>query len=541
MVLACAPPSSAPKLPPAPPAPPDGAGVVVGPAPLRRLTNHQYLNALHDLFPGQALALPDLPDDALVAGFDNAAEAQQPSDVRIARYEAIANLYAEAVTPDAPAVRALVGCDSWDTPDASAACASAFVARTGTRLFRRPLTDAEQQRFTQRLLAWKDAIDFEGAVRLTLSALLQAPQFLYRPEPDGASTAPGDITPVDPYAMASRLSFFLWQSVPDDALLAAAARDQLRAVADIAGQARRMLADDRSRRVFWDFHRQWLGLDRIDDAEHAARTPEVDAGWGEGTQASAGAESRSLIENLLAGGGTLADLLTSRRAWPDGEMARIYGSPAVADDAAATGPGLELSASERAGIFTRVAFLAGYSHRGGTSPPLRGNAIRMRLLCAPPVSPPPDADLSTPVADPGAGPQTNRMLFEARTRPAACQGCHAQLNGLGFGLENYDAAGAFRTHDNGLPVDASGQIHGTDVDRAFTGAIDLSQALGRSRVVHACATQQWVRYALGRAAVDAEAPLVQALSARFLASGGDLRGLLMDIVTAPSFRLRRAD
>jgi hypothetical protein len=146
-----------------------------------------------------------------------------------------------------------------------------------------------------------------------------------------------------------------------------------------------------------------------------------------------------------------------------------------------------------------------------------------------------------PVGDPASGPQTNRQLFEARTRPAACQACHAGLNGLGFGLESYSASGAHQSLDNGLPVDATGQISGTDVDGPFEGGIELSAKLARSGAVHHCATERWIRYALGRAAVDAEGPLVEALATTFLASGGDLRQLLVGIVTAPTFRMRRIE
>src|SRR5262249_35526664 len=154
---------------------------------------------------------------------------------------------------------------------------------------------------------------------------------------------------------------------------------------------------------------------------------------------------------------------------------------------------------ERAGILTRVSFLAGYSHRGATSPPVRGNGIELRFLCQLPVSPPPNADLSQPKAEPGDGPKTNRQLFEARTKPAMCQTCHGALNGFGFGLEKYDAAGHFHTSENGLPIDASGTIRGTeDVDGPYDGAIALSEALAKSKTVHACATERMVRFALGR-------------------------------------------
>ena len=521
------------------PPPPPPAPVAVGPAPLRRLSNREYLNALADLFPDQHPTLPELPNDTPVAGFENAAETQQPSDLRIARYQTIADLYAQAATVDTDAVRALVGCSDWSLPSQAATCVAQLMTGVGARIFRRPLDREEQDRFTTRFAGWSAAVDFEGAVRLTLSAMLQSPQFLYRLEPVPTTVAPGSVVPVEPYAMASRLSFFLWESIPDDILLGAAARDELRTVEQISDQAQRMLGDDRARRLFWDFHRQWLGLDRILTEEHLVRTPEVDPLWTSASQSSAAEETRLFVENVLMDAGTLPDLLLSGRAWVNGEMARIYGLAPPSDRAAWSE--VSLPSTERAGLLTRVSFLAGYSHRGGTSPPVRGNAILLRFLCQPPLSPPPGADLSMPVGDPASGPQTNRELFEARTSPPTCQACHATLNGLGFGLESDSASGAHQSLDNGLPVDARGQINGTDVDGPFDGGIELSRALARSAVVHHCATERWIRYALGRAAVDVEAPLVESLAANFLASGGDLRKLLMGIVTAPTFRMRNVE
>jgi hypothetical protein len=516
----------------------DHAAPVVGPAPLRRMSNREYLNALADLFPDQAPALPPLPADTDVAGFENAAEAQQPSDVRIARFEAIANLYAEGATRDPAAVQALVGCDSWTTPTEEAACARQLIEHTGRKLFRRPVTAEEQDRFTLRFAAWKASIDFEAAVQLTLSAMLQSPQFLYRPEPAlPGGGAPG-LAAVEPYAMASRLSFLLWESVPDEPLLEAAAQDQLRTEDQVRAQAERMLDDPRARRMLWDFHRQWLGLERVLSDEHQVRTPEVDPGWTASTPAAAVEESRRFVENV-APGGTLRDLLTSRRAWVNGDLARIYGVPAPSDPAA--WQEVELPAAERAGLLTRAAFLAGTSHRGGTSPPIRGNAIQLRMLCRLPVQPPPDADLSMPIAAPDDGPKTNRMLFEARTAPPQCQGCHVGLNGLGFGFEHYNAAGGFQSQEQGLAIDATGAITGTDVDGRFDGALALSATLGDSEQVYRCAAQQWLRFALGRAPVGAELQLVEALTAQFLGSGGDLRALVLDIVTAPTFRMRKLE
>jgi hypothetical protein len=524
-------------------APADSAATAsIGASPLRRLSNGEYLNALHDLFPAQSPTLPELPADIPVADFDNAAQGQQPSDVRIARYEAIATIYAEGATIDTPAVRALVGCDDWSTPDLANACATKLVDGMGGRIFRRPLTSGEHDRFLANFLTWQTAVDFEGAVRLTLSAMLQSPQFLYRVEPQPSDQPPGTVVAVEPYAMASRLSFFLWESIPDQALLDAASRNELASDDQLRAQADRMLHDDRARRLLWSFHRQWLGLDRILLDENRVRSPAVDAQWSDATPPAALMESRLFVENTLAQGGSLRDLLTSRRAWLDAEMARIYGVPR---DPASSDPAAWIETSlpeaERSGVLTRASFLAGFAHRGATSPPVRGNGIQLRLLCQLPLSPPPGVDLSQPMATPAQGPQTNRMLFEARTRPSMCQACHASLNGFGFGFENYNAAAHFQTMESGLPIDAKGTIHGTDVDGPFDGAIALSEALSRSAVVHHCATEQLFRYALGRAPEDVEAAAIDALAKSFMASGGDERTLIESIVTSPSFRMRRLE
>lgn len=494
-----------------------------GPAPLRRLTNEEYLNALHDLFPEVSIALPPLPESTIIAGFDNAAEAQQPSDVAIARYEQIANLYAATIAPDASA-----RCDD------SVACATRFITTMGRRIFRRPLAGDELTRFQTKFAAWQSAVDYRAAAQLTLSAMLQSPQFLYRPEPTTSTT--GTLEPVESYALATRLSFFLWASTPDDALLAAASSGALSSEDGVRAQAERMLSDDKARRTLWSFHRQWLGLDRILSDEHTYRTPEVDPKWTPQSPISAERETELFVENVLSGHGTLHDLLTSRSAWVDGETSRIYGLAAPQDPAAFTETTLP---SERAGVLTRVAFLAGTSHRGGTSPPIRGNAVLLRMLCEPPVSPPPNADLSMPTAPPNSGPQTTRMLFEQRTAPAQCQSCHVSLNGIGFGFESFDAAGAHRTMESTLPIDASGVLLGTDVDGSFDGAVQLSQMLDRSVDVKKCATRQWLRYALGRGADPAEQPLLDAWTSAFVASGGDVRSLLVSIVTSPTFRFRK--
>ncbi len=501
----------------------------VGPAPLRRLSNAEYHYALADLFPQAKAALPTLPSDGVVGGFDNAAEGQVASDVRIARYEASANAIAAEVASTLP------DC-SYANEEQHEACVRSFVAREGRRLFRRPLSTNELDSWTTRFSRWQKSVDFEAAAQLTLSAMLQAPPFLYRPELVSSDVAPGRVSSVEPYAMASRLSFFLWASVPDEELLAAAGGDQLHTTEQVEAQAKRMLSDPRAARVLWDFHRQWLGLDRILEDEHQARTPRVDPDWSVARQRAVYQESRLFVENVLLAGGSLRDLLRSTRAWVNDDVAKLYGVTTPARDGFFA---VDLPPSERAGILTRAAFLAGTSHRGATSPPVRANAVRIRMLCKLHVAAPPGTDTTPPT--PSAGLKTNRMSFDERTAATACQACHASLNGIGFGLESYNAAGAYTALDQGLPIDASGQLLGTDVDAAFRGGVELSQRLADSYELHRCAASQWLRYALGRAPVDGEQALLDALTTRLMQPGASVLDLLLGVVTSSTFRYQHAE
>ncbi len=504
----------------------------VGPAPLRRLTNSEYANVLGDLFgaAGEGLVLPALPGETVVGGLENAAETQRPSDVLVARFEETANAYAAQVMSKPEWAAALIGCDP-----AAPGCAGEFLTRFGRRVFRRPLTAEEYSRFFKQFAAWQREVDFEGAVQLTVSALLQSPQFLYRPEL-AESPVWGPSVEVEPYNMASRLSFLLWESAPDETLLAAAEKGELHTVEQISAQVERLSHDPRARRVFWSFHRQWLGLERVLQDEHAVRTAEIDPGWSALSQTSAVEESKRFVSNVLFDDGTFRSVLTSRRAWVNSEMARVYGVSVAA------GPNdwveASLDPAQRSGLLSRVAYLAGFSHRGATSPPIRANEIQLKLLCQSPHPPPPNLDTTPPAQLTDGGAATNRQLFEARTASSVCMGCHTALNGIGFGLEHYSASGAYQATDHGLPVNATGHLAGSAVDRDFDGAVDLAEALSESPVMYDCATSMWLRYALGRAPTEAEQPWQQRLSAHFAQTHGDVRALLVDIATGESFRKR---
>jgi len=500
--------------------------IALGSAPVRRLTNVEYQNTVRDLLGGALPVLPEQPSDAVLEGsFENDALSLGPSDVRVSRYETAATLLGEHAVTDAIARQRVLPCDPGDV-----GCGRAFAESFGRRAFRRPLTEEELGRWSAFFEAQRTAIDFDAAVQLTVSAMLQAPQFLYRLESEGTPLNAQQIE-LSQYELASRLSYFLWESMPDDSLLGAADRGELATQAELEGQARRLLADPRAQASVRNFHRQWLYLDRV-LAEN--KLPELFPSWSDQAQRSAREETLRFVEGTFFGGGTIEDLLTSPVAYVDDVMAELYGVPAPAEPWSP----VELDPSERAGILSRIAFLAGNAHEANGSPPLRGIYVMERLLCEPRPSPPANADLSPPMADPERGPVTNRDLFEERVAPSNCQGCHVRIDGFGYGFENYDAAGQFRAEDNGLPVDATGYASGIGNDAEYDGAVELQALLAQSEVVHDCVAKQWFTYVNGRPMEPADTCQVEAIQQAFAQSGGRLEELLVAIVLRPEFRLR---
>jgi hypothetical protein len=506
----------------------DPGSIELGSAPVRRLTNVEYENTVRDLLGGSMPPLPEQPSDVVLEGsFENDATSLGPSDVRIARYEIAATELGEYAANDSEVRARILPCDPVDDP---AACGRTFVESFGRRTFRRPLTAEELDRWGSFFEQQRSSIDFDAAIQLTVAGMLQSPQFLYRLE-DQADPMDQDQLLLTQYEVANRLSYLLWETMPDDELLEAAARNELETEAQIEAQARRMLADNRARAAIRNFHRQWLDLDRVLDDD---KVPELFPMWSEQAQWSAREESLQFIERTVLEGGTISDLLTSNVAYVDDVMAELYGLSAPDEPWSP----VELDPRERAGILSRIAFLAGRAHSANGSPPLRGVYVMDRILCEPRLSPPADADVSVPEQDPDLGPRTNRQLFEERTAPSTCQGCHVRIDGFGFGFEDYDAAGIFRTLDNGLPVDASGVVVGIGNDGPYDGAVELQSLLADSEVVHDCVVRQWFTYAYGRSPEPADACQVEALQQSFLDNGGSIIELLVDIVTQPEFRLR---
>ena len=500
-----------------------------GPSPLRRLTPTQYANTVRDLFPGVAVPALTIAVDPSVHGFENNGEAQVPSALLVEQYQraALAVTQAAMAAPSGSPC----GVDGGEDP---IACGREFLREFGGRAFRRPLTDGEAEVFLGFFDRQFAEAGFSVALPLTLQAMLQAPQFLYFLEFGGEPVegVPG-VVALTGYELAARLSYFLWDTTPDAALLAAAGAGELDTVEGVEAAAERMLADPKARGAMVNFHRQWLGFDAIERIDPDPATYPM---YAPGLKASLRGELERFVSWVLfEGPGTFAALLTARTSEVDAGLAGLYGVAAPAEGA---WTGVELDEAQRAGILTRAGFSAATAHAVHPSPVKRGVFVLSRLLCAPPAPPPPGASTELP-GETGEAPTTNRERYARHTARAECAACHTTIDGVGFGFEHYDALGRFRELDGGQPVDARGELVGTDVDGEFDGAVALSQRLSESAQARGCVVSQVFRYALGRGTTVDDACGLMRLRAEFEAVRGDMRALLRAVVTSDAFRLRR--
>jgi hypothetical protein len=509
----------------------------IAPAPLRRLSYAEYQATTTDLLGGLKTAAITLSRDPDEGGFENRAKLLNPSPMLVEQWGdgAIGAGLAASTAMSTSGATSIVPCTPKTTTD-EAPCGVQFIQQFGAKAFRRPLTTEEVADYTAFFEGERANSNFQGAVQLTTEAFLQSPQFLYRMELGDPTTVAADRVKLTSYEIATRLSYLVWGSAPDTTLTAAAAGGGLDAADAREAQARRLLQDARAGAMMVEFHRQWLDLDRLSkEAKDPKTYPKYDATL----ESAIREESDRFVRKVLwQGPGTLAAFLTSPDTQVNAPLAALYGVAAPTSTSDSGWGDVTLDPTQRAGFLTRANFLAARAHQLEGSPPLRSVFIRDRLLCLPPLMPPADANLSEPAASPGATAQTNRQLFEARIAPATCKGCHTIINPMGYGLENYDAVGAYRTTDNGLPVDASGSINGTDVDGPFTGGVELSQKLAQSKTVATCATTNWYAYAQGRDLGTADACRLAKLNLALSDAGGDVREMLVAIVTSPEFIYR---
>jgi hypothetical protein len=403
----------------------------------------------------------------------------------------------------------VVGCDPAD-----AACSTAYVEHLAGRAFRRDLDDdelADLQSFFNEEPGLSDA---RAGLTLAVEYVLQSPGFLYRVD----RVSRKDTGHVDATSLASRLSYFLWGTMPDDELRSAALEGRLESTADIETQVTRLLDDERAKDAVLHTAGQWLDFERLD------RTVKTEAdGFTAELRAGFALEQEMLVkETLFAQNNDVTALLNTTEAYVNDAVASLYGVAPSVDGSAIQLP------PERGGLLRRGGFLASHAHPTHPSPVQRGVFVLDRLLCTELGPPPAGANVTPPVPS-EAGAQTNRQVVDERTSGGSCVGCHSLINPIGYALETFDTVGRLRSDDFGLPIDDNGRVFGADVH----GAQGLVDELSTGTRVQRCAVRKLLVSAWGTLEAD-EACLVDDIIKTSRSTG--VRDLLFAIATHDSFR-----
>jgi len=492
-------------------------------ASMRRLTRFEYNNTVRDIFKITTRPADALPGEEIGNGFGNAADALGVSRLLIDGYRMVAHAIALQVAPDNAAASAFAGCPS---PLNESTCSSKLIASLGLKAFRRPLEARETTSLTSIYSMGRMTGDFAAGARAVIERVLQSPQFLYRIEFGEAVDGSTNLMRPAPYEMASRLSYLLWGSAPDQPLLDAAAAGKLRTKADILAEAQRLVADPRAKDIARFFHGQLFGIRGLDALVRDVNFyPTFKPGMG----ALMRQETEQFIDHVVWNGmGTFNELMTAPYTFVNSTLASFYGMPPVTGDAFTK---VNVDTSKRLGLLTQASILALTTPGSRTDPVVRGKWVYTNMLCR--SVPDPPAGIP-PVADPSPG-VTTRQRFEQHRSSPQCQGCHMMLDPIGFGFENYDGVGLWRDTDNGLPIDASGSIPDTDVAGSFNGAVELARKLGESRDAQNCYVGKWLTYAYGRVETAQDACTRVSLQDAFAAAGGNIRQLMVALTQTDAF------
>lgn len=497
----------------------------VGLAPLRRLSHVEYQYALVDLIGDAALArqaTQDFVPDPVSLGFSNSARFLDVKPVMLQSYQAAAELVASEAVKN---LAALVPCN----PSGGEACARTFIEDFVGRAYRRALTTEEVDRYLTVFRTGAMGATFATGIEWVVGTALQAPNFLYRPEVEGDLTQTQALAP---YELASRLSFLLWQSIPDQALLDAARTGQLTTRQDVEREARRMLADPKAERIF-TFFEQWLDVDELPGLR---RDPTAFPGLPANLPDLLREEARQVVAHSVLEGGSLEDLLTGEYSYVNGPLAQHYGVPGVTGDAFQR---ITWSSGKRGGFFMSSGALVSHDKQTRTSIVNRGLRVRTLLLCQNIPAPPNNVPLNLGPID-GTASQGDR-LAQHRT-DAACAGCHNLLDPLGEPFEHIDAVGRERTVDEGgRAVKTAGTITATQaVDGPVTDGLDLVKKLAGSDEVRACVVTQAFRFGAGREESEADLCSCQRTLQAFKDANWNVKELFVAMTQTDDFLMRPA-
>ena len=504
-----------------------------GPAIMRRLTQDQYRNIIADVF-GSTTKLggrfePDNREQGLIAIGSGQASVTAAG---LEQYDKMARSIGDQIVDEQHRMQ-MIPCKPASATAPDDACTKTFLAKVGKLLFRRPLTDKELNGFVaSAAAATKKTNNYYQGLSLGLSGLLSAPQFLYRQEVVEADPAHPGLQRLNAYAKATRLSFFLWNTAPDPALLAAAESGEIHSTKGLAKQVDRMLASPRLEAGVRAFFTDMLEFDTFDTlAKDATIYPKFT--FAAAAQAKE-QTMKTLVDLLLTNDGDYRDIFTTRKTYLTPLLGSLYRTPVMAPDGLpdAWVPYEFQPASGQSGILTHASFVALHSHPGRSSPTLRGKALREVLLCQKVPDPPGNVnfDFVQDTANPNF--KTVRQRLTAHATEAMCTGCHKITDPMGLALETFDTIGGYRESENGTKIDTSGELDGVK----FADAAGLGKTVHGNANAAACLVKRVYTYGVGRGATKTENEwLKDVVEKRFAADGYRLPQLLRRVATSDTF------
>ena len=498
------------------------------PPDMRRLTEAQYQNVIADVFGIDVEVAgrfdPLLRTQGLVA---LGAREARITPTGFERFFNIARTVADRVT-DEQHRHTLIPCAPKTLSAADDDCARAFLTQSGRLLFRRALTTTEADYFVK---AANDAAvahgDFYHGIATSLTSMLVTPQFLF--VADTTETDPSDKAKerLTGAARASRLSFFLWNTSPDELLLSAAERGELDTADGVERHIDRLLTSPRATHGVRAFFTDFLALE---DFETLEKDPVIYPTFTLDVAENAREQIlRTIVHHLMIDGQDYRDLFTTRKTFLTRSLARLYRVPIDRTDNGWV-PFEFTEAQARVGIQSQIALMALYAYPGRSSAVRRGRAVRELLMCQKVPDPPGDVDFSGFLDADSPKKTARERLIAHRTAPA-CEGCHKITDPIGLAFENFDGAGQFRTTENDAPIDASGDLNGL----AYTGPVGLGQALRGDPAVASCAVNRLFSYAVGRAVSRDEAAVVKYLDKSFAAGRYNFPALMRRIASSDAF------
>ncbi|MEJ8566543.1 DUF1592 domain-containing protein [Elongatibacter sediminis] len=445
-------------------------------------------------------------------------------------YDAMAREVAAQATA-APLRTLLIGCTPEDESRPDQACASQFLNRVGRLLFRQPLSPEDSALFVQIAADTSRKLGgFHRGLQESLATMLVDPRFLFRiemlePDPDH----PGEYR-LDSYSRASRLSFWLWNSIPDEALLAAAEAGELLTEDGLARQVDRMLASPKLERGVRAYFTDLLRLDGFNTlSKDVSLFPRYTAGLSEQAVEQT---LRTIVHHVLVEQGDYRDIFTLRQTFLTRTLGAVYGVPVIASfENGAPEPWVSTVYPEndpRTGILSHISFVALHSHAGRSSPTLRGKALREIFLCQNVPPPPGDVDFSRFETADTSKLKTMRERLSAHANEPLCAGCHQLTDPLGLALETFDAAGVYRTTENGATIDTSGNLHGV----TFQNSAELGQVVRNDPTVPVCAVNRAFAYGAGK---PAQRQALEPIEEEFAESGFRFVNLLRTIALSDAF------